>query len=103
MNGEQHPSPRQPPSLQAGTDPPPATIPGADPPVLWAEFGQQVLAAHHRNGLGAQCVCGSLMYYCPVIAAAQHHGLPTDDPLARAGTSPSRTSRQNRAAQDEAR
>ena len=56
-----------------------------DPPVPWAEFGQQVLAAHHRNGLGAQCVCGSLMYHCPVIAAAERHGLPTDDP--RSGTS----------------
>ena len=53
------------------------------PPVLWAEFGRQVLAAHHRNGLGAQCVCGSLMCHCPVIAAAERHGLPTDDPRAR--------------------
>ena len=68
-----------------GTDIQPRASDGrlqADPPVPWAEFGQQVLAAHHRNGLGAQCVCGSLMYYCPVIAAAQHHGLPTDDPAA---------------------
>ncbi len=58
--------------------------PRADPPVPWAEFGQQVLAAHHRNGLGAQCVCGSLMYYCPVIAAAERLGLPTEDPRGHA-------------------
>ena len=58
--------------------------PQADPPVPWAEFGQQVLAAHHRNGLGAQCVCGSLMYYCPVIAAAERLGLPTEDPRGHA-------------------
>jgi len=81
VSGDQPPAT---PQLQAGTDPPPTTIPGADRPVPWAEFGQQVLAAHHRNGQGAQCVCGSLMYYCPVIAAAQRHGLPTDDPRGRA-------------------
>jgi len=57
--------------------------PPTDPPVPWAEFGRQVLAAHHRNGLGAQGVCGSLMYHCPVIAAAQRLGLPTDDPRGR--------------------
>ena len=60
--------------------------PSAEVPALWWEFGRQVLAAHHRNGLGAQCVCGSLMYYCPVIAAAQHHGLPTDDPRGLPGS-----------------
>lgn len=49
-------------------------------PPPWAEFGRRVLAAHHRRGLGAQCVCGSLMAHCPVIAAAQRLGLPTDDP-----------------------
>ena len=72
MNRDQQPGP-QPPGP-----------PQADPPVPWAEFGRQVLAAHHRSGLGAQCVCGSLMYYCPVIAAAQQHGLATDDPRGRA-------------------
>jgi len=50
----------------------------------WREFGQQVLAAHHRQALGAQCICGRLMYYCPVIAAAQRLGLPTDDPRSEA-------------------
>ena len=74
MNRGQHP----------GTDLPATNgPPQADPPVPWQEFGRQVLAAHHRSGLGAQCVCGSLMYHCPVIAAAQRHGLPTDDPSAR--------------------
>ncbi len=52
----------------------------ADTPAMWRAFGEQVLAAHHRNGLGAQCICGSLMYYCPVIAAAERLGLGTDDP-----------------------
>jgi len=50
-------------------------------PGRWREFGQQVLAAHHRNGLGAQCICGSLMYHCPVIAAAEQLGLPTMIPV----------------------
>ena len=57
--------------------------PQAEVPEPWQEFGQQVLAAHHRNSLGAQCVCGRLMYYCPVIAAAERLGLPTDDPRGR--------------------
>ena len=57
--------------------------PQAEVPGPWQEFGQQVLAAHHRSGLGAQCVCGSLMCYCPVIAAAERLGLPTDDPRGR--------------------
>jgi len=69
-----------------GTDIQPRTSDGrlqADAPVPWQEFGQQVLTAHHRNGLGAQCICGSLMYYCPVIAAAERLGLPTDDSRGR--------------------
>jgi len=48
----------------SGTDLPATNgPPQADPPVPWAEFGRQVLAAHHRQGLGAECVCGSLMYH----------------------------------------
>ncbi len=58
--------------------------PSVEVPALWRDFGRQVLAAHHRNGLGAQCVCGSLMYYCPVIAAAERLGLPTEDPRGHA-------------------
>lgn len=50
----------------------------------WREFGRLVLAAHHRHGLGAQCGCGSLMVYCPVVIAADRLGLPTDDPRGRA-------------------
>lgn len=56
----------------------------------WQEFGRQVLRAHHRHGLGAQCACGSLMVYCPVIEAARGLGLPTDDPRIRAADSRSR-------------
>jgi len=85
MTGDQQPGPPQPPIRpHPGRDLPATRGSGqADRTVPWGEFGGQVLAAHHRNGLGAQCVCGSLMYYCPVIAAAQHHGLPTDDPRGR--------------------
>ncbi len=70
-------------TVHPGTETPPAATQGrprADAPDLWREFGQLVLTAHHRHGLGAQCICGSLMYYCPVIAAVQRLGLPTDDP-----------------------
>jgi len=68
-----------------GRDAPPTSPqPSASVAALWREFGQQVLAAHHRQALGAQCVCGSLMYHCPVIAAAQRLGLPTEDPRSSA-------------------
>jgi hypothetical protein len=46
----------------------------------WIEFVHDVLHAHHRQGLSAQCVCGSLMVYCPVIGSASRLGLPTEDP-----------------------
>jgi len=84
MNREQQPGCPQPPTgANPGTEVQP--VPGrglmhAQVPALWWEFGQQVLAVHHRQGLGAQCVCGSLMYHCPVIAAAERLGLPIDDP-----------------------
>lgn len=54
--------------------------PASDRPTLWREFGERVLAAHHRQHMGAQCICGSLLYHCPVITAAQALGLPTHDP-----------------------
>ncbi len=76
--------------MTAGHDPGKGTqsIPSQGPPQAgkpepWREFGQQVLAAHHRNGLGAQCICGSLTYHCPVITVAERLGLPTDDPRGR--------------------
>ena len=71
-------------------------LPQAGESTLWLEFGRQVLAAHHRSGLGAQRVCGSLMHHCPVIAAAERLGLPTDDPRDRTAAFPSRTPYQQR-------
>lgn len=84
--------------MNSGTDTPPVVslaTPQTETPTPWREFGQRVLAAHHRQGLGAQCICDSLMHHCPVIAAAQRLGLPTDDPRGRGTPSPVTDSRQH--------